>query len=129
MKIEYLSSDGIHHAEKAALERLRQEFNNSPFSQGWYGYAAFMMVDRVYRDREIDLILLTHDRLLVIELKNWNNGKSTTTSDHCRLNRNDTGRAPVKVTADKAKISASTIKEKIRRPRSSVRTDNRALHS
>jgi serine/threonine protein kinase len=127
MKIDYLSSDGIHRAEKAALERLRQEFNSSPFSQGWYGYAAFMMMDRVYRDREIDLILLTHDRLLVIELKNWNNGKITTTGDHWQLNGNDMGRSPVKVTADKAKILASKIKDKIKEPARSVWIDYRVV--
>lgn len=126
MKIDYLSSDGIHRAEKAALERLREEFNSSPFSQGWHGYAAFMMMDRVYRDREIDLILLTHDRLLVIELKNWN-GKLTATNDHWLLNGNDMGRSPVKVTAEKAKILASKIKDKIREPARSVWVDYRVV--
>jgi len=127
MKIDYISSDGIHHAEKAALERLRQEFNKSVFSQGWYGYAAFMMMDRVYRDREIDLILLTHDRLLVIELKNWNNGAITTMGDHWLLDRNDMGRSPVKVTADKTKILASKIKEKLKEPARSLYNDFRVV--
>src|SRR5437879_2766655 len=88
MKIDYISSEGIQQAEKAALERLRLAFNNAPFSQSWYGYAAFMMLDRIRRDREIDLILLTHDRLLVIELKNWNNGTITAMGDHWLLNGN-----------------------------------------
>jgi len=127
MKIDCISSDGIHHAEKAALELLRQEFNKSPFSQKWYGYAAFMMIDRVYRDREIDLILLTHDRLLIIELKNWNNGKITMMGDHWLLNGNDMGRSAVKVTAEKAKILASKIKDKLPEPARSVWNEYRVV--
>ena len=36
------------------------------------GYAGFMMMDTTYRDREIDLVLLTHDRLLIVELDRGN---------------------------------------------------------
>lgn len=63
MKIDYISSDGIHRAEKDALERMRQVFNQFTFSQGWHGYAGFELIDRTLGDREIDLVLLTHDRL------------------------------------------------------------------
>lgn len=74
-----------------------------------------MMMDRILRDRETDLILLTHDRLLLIELKNWNNGKITAMDDHWLLAGNDMGRSPVKVTADKCKILASKL-HKLREP-------------
>lgn len=46
MKIDYISSDGIHRAEKDALERMRQVFNQFTFSQGWHGYAGFELIDR-----------------------------------------------------------------------------------
>ncbi|KAJ8137685.1 hypothetical protein OY671_009102, partial [Metschnikowia pulcherrima] len=62
MKIDIISSDGIHASEKEASERMRQAFNASDFSQKWHGYAGFMMMDTTYRDREIDLVLSTHDR-------------------------------------------------------------------
>src|SRR5439155_27115826 len=109
MKIEYISSDGIHTSEKAALEQMRQVFNTSQFSQKWHGFAAFMMMDRVLRDREIDLILLTHDRLLLVELKNWKHGKITLMNDHWLLAGNEMGRSPVTVAADRGKILASKL--------------------
>jgi hypothetical protein len=71
MKIDLLSSDGIHRSEKEALERIRQVFNESSFSTSWHGYAGFEIIDPTQGDREIDLILITHDRLLLIELKKW----------------------------------------------------------
>src|SRR5260370_35246306 len=96
MKIEYISSDGIRRAEQHSMERMRNTFNSSKFSERWHGYAGFEMMDKVHRDREIDLILLTHGRLLIIELKNWH-GTITAVGDHWLLNTNDMGRSPVKV--------------------------------
>src|ERR1051326_1878629 len=110
MKIEYLSTEGIHQSEKDAIERMRAAFNANPFSQIWHGFAGFEMIDKFLRDREIDLILLTHDRFIVIELKNWR-GKITAMRDHWLLNGNDMGRSPVKVTADKNKILSSKLKQ------------------
>ena len=49
MKIDYLNSDGIQASEKDALERMRQSFNASSFSEKWQGYAAFMMMHPTYR--------------------------------------------------------------------------------
>lgn len=39
MKIDIISSDGIHASEKDALVRMRQAFNASEFSLKWQGYA------------------------------------------------------------------------------------------
>ena len=113
MRIEYISTEGIRAAEKFALEKIREAFNNAPFSQQWQGFAGFEMVDRVYRDREIDLILLTHDRLIVIELKDWF-GKVTLMNDHWLRQGNEMLRSAVKVTADKKKILSAKIKAKLR---------------
>ena len=98
MRIEYISTEGIRAAEKFALEKMREAFNNATFSQQWQGFAGFEMVDRVYRDREIDLILLTHDRLIVIELKDWF-GKVTLMNAHWLRQGNDMLRSAVKVTS------------------------------
>jgi hypothetical protein len=93
MKIEYLSSEGIHRAEKFAIERMRTVFNASSFSQHWHGFAGFEMIDKVHRDREIDVIIITHDRFIIIELKNWR-GAITPMNDHWLLNGNDMGPLP-----------------------------------
>lgn len=126
MRIEYLSSDGIQHSEKLALERIQSVFNASVFSEKWHGYAAFMMLDTRYRDREIDLILLTHDRLLIIELKKWN-GTISTARDHWLLNGSEMGRSAVRVLADKWKILSSKIKDRLKEPARSVWIDYRVI--
>ncbi|PBJ10758.1 AAA domain-containing protein [Pseudomonas sp. ACN5] len=126
MKIDCISSDGIHASEKDALERMRQAFNASEFSQKWHGYAGFMMMDTTYRDREIDLVLLTHDRLLIVELKKWR-GKIEPMQDHWLRSGEDMGRSPVKVLADKWKILSSKIQARLSNPAKSVYIDYRVV--
>ncbi|BEU98623.1 AAA family ATPase (plasmid) [Acidovorax sp. DW039] len=126
MKIDIISSDGIHASEKDALERMRQAFNASEFSLKWQGYAGFMMMDTTYRDREIDLVLLTHDRLLLIELKKWR-GKIESMQDHWLRDGDDMGRSPVKVLADKWKILSSKIRNRLTEPARSVYIDYRVV--
>ena len=126
MKIDFISSDGIQQAEKDALERMRQAFNQSPFSSSWQGFAGFEMIDRVHRDREIDLVLLTHDRVLLIELKNWH-GPISLMGDHWLLRTNDMGRSPVKVMAAKCKIFASKMKKFLPEPARSAWNEYRVV--
>lgn len=126
MKIDIISSDGIHASEKDALERMRQAFNASEFSQAWQGYAGFMMMDTTYRDREIDLVLLTHDRLLLIELKKWR-GKIEPMQDHWLRDGDDMGRSPVKVLADKWKILSSKIRARLSEPTRSAYIEYRVV--
>jgi serine/threonine protein kinase len=126
MKIDIISSDGIHASEKEALERMRQAFNASEYSLKWQGYAGFMMMDTTYRDREIDLVLLTHDRLLLIELKKWR-GKIEPMQDHWLRDGDDMGRSPVKVLADKWKILSSKIRTRLPEPAKSVFIDYRVV--
>jgi serine/threonine protein kinase len=126
MKIDYISSDGIHPSEKDAIEKMRQAFNASEFSQPWQGYAGFMMMDTTYRDREIDLVLLTRDRLLVVELKKWR-GKIQPMQDHWLKDGNDMGRSPVHIMADKWKILSSKIQARLQAPAKSVWIDYRVV--
>jgi len=126
MKIDILSSDGIQASEKEALERMRQTFNASELSQKWHGYAGFMMMDTTYRDREIDLVLLTHDRLLIVELKKWR-GKIEPMQDHWLRDGDDMGRSAVKVLADKWKILSSKIQARLSPPAKQVYIDYRVV--
>lgn len=126
MKIDILSSDGIHASEKEAIKRMVEVFNASSFSQKWHGYAGFMMMDTTYRDREIDLVLLTHDRLLIVELKKWR-GKIEPMHDHWLRDGDDMGRSPVKVLADKWKILSSKIKTRLSAPATEVYIDYRVV--
>jgi hypothetical protein len=110
MKIDYISADGIYESEKAALEAMKTQFNRSQFSHKWHGFAGFMMIDKYVKDREIDLVLLTHDRLVMVELKNWS-GTVSAMQDHWLQNGTDRGRSAVKVMADKCKILSSKIRK------------------
>lgn len=67
MKIHILPKTGIKESAKYAIQRIE-----TAFSRDWRGYASFEIVDKKILNREIDLIILTHDRVLVIELKRWN---------------------------------------------------------
>jgi hypothetical protein len=89
---------------------MKTHFNQSAFSQKWHGFTGFMMIDKYVKDREIDLVLLTHDRMVMVELKN-SSGTITRMQDHWLQNGNDRGRSAVKVMADKCKILSSKIKQ------------------
>jgi glycosyltransferase involved in cell wall biosynthesis len=125
MKIEYIS-EGIRAAEKVALNKIADTINNAPFSQHWQGFAGFEMVDRVYRDREIDFLLVTHDRLVAVELKDWF-GKVTLMHDHWLREGNGLGRSAVTVTADKKKILSAKIKAKLHSRANDVWIDYRVV--
>lgn len=126
MKIDYISSDGIHRSEKAALEKMHAAFNASQFSQKWHGFACFELIDRETRDREIDLVLLTHDRILLIELKDWR-GSISSQGDQWYLNGDSRGRSPVKVTSGKARLLHSRIKKRLRPPARDVSVEYRVV--
>jgi serine/threonine protein kinase len=61
---------GLHGSETKALSRMEAELRDS-----WHGYASVVIRDS-QGSMEFDLIIVTHDRILVVELKNWR-GKLT----------------------------------------------------
>ena len=50
-----------------------------PFNEGWKGYAGFRFINK-NKQGEIDLLIVTHCNLLIVELKHWN-GKPVTSSN------------------------------------------------
>mgnify|MGYP003629453256 FL=1 len=56
---------GLHGSETKAVSRMEAELRNS-----WYAYASVLITDS-QGSMEFDLIIITHDRVLVVELKNW----------------------------------------------------------
>ncbi|WP_042782629.1 nuclease-related domain-containing protein, partial [Vibrio parahaemolyticus] len=58
-----------------ALQALKK-----PFNEGWKGYAGFRFINK-NKQGEIDLLIVTHCNILIVELKHWN-GKRL-----CCLNR------------------------------------------
>lgn len=58
--------NALKPSETKALDRMQQHLRSS-----WFGYASVLMADRE-GSMEFDLIMVTHDRVLVVELKAWN---------------------------------------------------------
>jgi len=108
MQIEFLNPEGVHEAEKDAVSRLKKALPDS-----WKGYASLELVDRRQGSAEIDMVIVTADRLIVVELKNWN-GDLTYRDGHWFIRNDDRGRSPVKSTDLKRKKLASKIQQKLK---------------
>ncbi|WP_368043496.1 AAA domain-containing protein [Vibrio antiquarius] len=65
MKLDIRSPQGIHATEHKAITELAAGLRPS-----WYGYASFLIADRA-GSMEIDLLILTHSRILLVEVKHW----------------------------------------------------------
>lgn len=66
MKIKILGANGLHASENRAVSKMEETFRDS-----WYGYAGLLIVDD-QGSMDIDVLIITHDRLLLVELKEWN---------------------------------------------------------
>src|SRR5262245_27339678 len=66
MKIRYLSAAGVLDVEQSAFKQLENKLPSD-----WLGYAAFQLVIPGAAPLDIDLLILTENRILVVELKNW----------------------------------------------------------
>ncbi|CDG89904.1 AAA domain-containing protein [Xenorhabdus bovienii] len=66
MEIKCLDPLGINRFERKANEVL-----SACLPSNWIGYSSLEMLGRQGKDFEADLILITHDRIMVVELKNY----------------------------------------------------------
>ncbi|MEZ8773592.1 AAA domain-containing protein [Vibrio atlanticus] len=80
-------------------DQLRSIGGSSMFP--WKGYAGFRYVDSSGKEGEFDLVIVTHCNVLIIELKDWNNGDIKAHGDKWFKNNKDMGRSPVSVTQNK----------------------------
>jgi len=65
VKIKILGANGLHASEVRAVSKMEG------FRDSWYGYAGLLVVDD-QGSMDIDVLIITHDRLLIVELKEWN---------------------------------------------------------
>lgn len=104
MKIEIRSIDGVQESEKRALKEFEKAFSSK-----WLGYAAFEMLQKGGGNYEVDLVIVAADRIIVVELKNWNGDiRSDGEQWFCRDEFSE--RSPVKKTQLKAKVLAKLLK-------------------
>ena len=115
MEIRILKKSGVPHAEIEAHKKIQEEFDSTPFSKEWRGYAAFSLArkGRGAGDDDFDLVLITHTNIVVIELKNWHGKLLESNGNKWFLDGEDRGSSPVDVAALKAKKLASTMKQKL----------------
>mgnify|MGYP002140351235 CR=1 FL=1 len=66
MKIFVLPKTGIQESEKYAVGRIEKTLPKE-----WRGYASLEVIEKGRLAREIDLVLLLPDRILIVELKRW----------------------------------------------------------
>lgn len=101
MKLKVINPDGVHSREIKGLSALKDSLPNH-----WYGYASFEMVGA--NGGEIDLVICAEDRLIAVEIKDWNgkitdNGSSWQTSGRSQ-------KSPVVSIAEKSRVLASKLK-------------------
>ncbi|WP_416305871.1 AAA domain-containing protein [Neptunicella sp. SCSIO 80796] len=110
MNIFHLSPDGLHESEKSALNQIEKALPNE-----WYGFSSLEMFDRQEGTFETDLIVLTHDRIIVVELKRWS-GKIYSQNNQWVLdwgNRQETRKHPLKQVRRAAQILNTKIEKKL----------------
>ncbi|PSS73134.1 AAA domain-containing protein [Shewanella algae] len=66
MEIRKVGGAGLHASELKAIHKMELEFQKS-----WHGFAGLVASDS-QGPMEIDCLIITHDRLLLVELKEWN---------------------------------------------------------
>lgn len=87
----------------------------------WKGYAGFRFVDAKGNEGEFDLVIVTHCNVLIVELKDWNNGEVVSKGDRWFKNDVDMGRSPVSINQNKYYL----LKNKLDRIRSKFSNEGR----
>lgn len=98
MKIQILNLEGIHIREIKGLEAIKVSFPKE-----WLAYASLELIREQRGSREFDLVIVTFDRVLAVEIKDWN-GKLESDGTSWYLNGESRGKSPVLVIDKKAKI-------------------------
>jgi len=103
MKIQVLNLEGIHIREIKGLEAI-----GKIFPKDWIAYASLELYREQRGSREFDLVIVTYDRVLAIEIKDWN-GELKSDGSSWFLNGESRGKSPVLVIDKKAKILWSKL--------------------
>ncbi|MEA9798434.1 nuclease [Xanthomonas campestris pv. raphani] len=90
MDIKVLGGNGLHASETRAVKQMRERLRSS-----WYGYASLLVADD-QGSMDIDTLVITHDRVLLVELKEWN-GKLESSEGRWYLNGRSYGKSPYEI--------------------------------
>lgn len=83
----------------------------TPFNAGWKGYAGFRFINK-NKQGEIDLLIVTHCNILIIELKDWNGQAITSNNTKWFFGNEDRGKSPVEITRNKTYLLDKLLKQK-----------------
>lgn len=106
MKIAYLSPEGVLEVEHGALREIEKRL-----PQTWGGFAAFQLVQRGSSlPLDLDLVVITQNRILVVELKNWSGDIEYSNSQW--FHKGVAHRSPVLVNNNKVRILRQVLRDK-----------------
>lgn len=101
MKIKVLNPDGVHAREIKGLSALKESLPNH-----WYGYASLELVGE--NGGEIDLVICADDRLIAVEIKDWD-GRIEDLGPYWKTSGR-VQKSPVHAIAEKKRKLASKLK-------------------
>lgn len=106
MQLKLLGGIGLHASEVKAVHKMEKAFQAS-----WYAYAGLVIAENK-GSMEIDALLITHDRLLLVELKEWN-GIITVSGGKWYQNGKNRGSSPYYVKRGHAQRLKTLINQEI----------------
>ena len=89
-----------------ALKAVKASFN-----AGWKGYAGFRFINK-NQQGEIDLLIVTHCNILIVELKHWNGQPITSNNSKWFFGNDDRGKSPVDITRNKKFLLDNLLKQR-----------------
>ncbi|RRY15891.1 hypothetical protein EGJ57_23420 [Brucella anthropi] len=99
---------GVHKREVVGIDRLRKLPND------WYGFTNLDLATGRGRSREIDLVLVSEDRIFLVDLKDWH-GRIESENGNWIHNGRDTGPSPVAKIHANAKSVWQLLTEHLKR--------------
>lgn len=90
MQVKLLGGSGLHASEVKAVRKMEEELRGS-----WFAYASLLVVDD-QGSMDVDTLIITHDRLLLVELKEWN-GNIESSDGQWYLNGTSRGKSPYEI--------------------------------
>lgn len=106
-RVRYLNSAGIMRREIPGIDALAKAFPKE-----WLLYASLNCYPRNQSPMEIDALVVIDDRVLLLELKDWN-GTLTQRGDQWFVGGKSRGRSPVVLGEEKAKKLKTVLRTEI----------------
>ncbi|HHG3598916.1 TPA: AAA domain-containing protein [Vibrio parahaemolyticus] len=95
MRVLKVGGAGLHKSELRAVDKMEKSLQDS-----WQAYAGIVIADS-QGSMEIDCLIITHDRILVVELKEWN-GSITSSNGIWYQNGRNRGKSPYQIKREHA---------------------------